>query len=170
MEREGRHARGPYTKPHTRDSPKATVAPRASSPPGESRHGMPSRSILIVEDEEGLRDVLAMYFEFKSFLVFVASDGASALSAARSERPDVIIMDLLLPHLDGWETIRRLKQAPLTARIPIIACTGALLGRPVERALDAGCDVLLTKPCSAKQLFSEVERVLGCDWRSAGAA
>ena len=153
-------------KPRTRDSPKANVAPRASSPPSESRHV----SILIVEDDEGLRDVLAMYFEFKSFQVFVAGDGESALSVARSERPDVIIIDLVLPHLDGWETIRRLKQAPLTARIPVIACTGALLGRPIERALDAGCDVLLTKPCSAKRLFSEVERVLGFDWRSAGAA
>jgi len=147
-----------------------TVVSRPSAARLATRQGRRFRSILIVEDDTDLRDVFAMYFELRSFQVFVASDGEHALRLALTEVPDVIVMDLSLPHLDGWETTRLLKQTPSTAHIPIIACTGALLGRAAERALDAGCDAYLTKPCSAKELCSEVERLLAFGARAAGAA
>ena len=102
----------------------------------------------------------AMFFTAKGFRVFTASDGQTALIAARTEKPDVIVMDLSLPHMDGWEATRRLKRDPKTERIPVIACTAHVLGRSCERAVDAGCNAYLTKPCLPVELFAEVQRVL----------
>ena len=103
----------------------------------------------------------AMFFTAKGFRVHTASDGPTALLAARTEQPDVIVMDLSLPHIDGWEVTRRLKNDPRTRHIPVVACTAHVLGRSCERAVDAGCNGYLTKPCLPVELFAEVRRVLG---------
>lgn len=102
----------------------------------------------------------ASYFAARGFRALTATDGPSALIAARAERPDVIVMDLSLPHIDGWEATRLLKRDPQTANIPIIACTAHVLGSACERAVDAGCNAYVTKPCLPRELFVEVERVL----------
>jgi CheY-like chemotaxis protein len=101
-----------------------------------------------------------MFFTAKGFRVITAADGPTALLAARTERPDVIVMDLSLPHMDGWEATRRLKRDPRTEHIPVVACTAHVLGRSCERAVDAGCNAYLTKPCLPVELFAEVQRVL----------
>jgi len=118
-------------------------------------------SILIVEDHRDQREMYASYFAAKGFRTLTATDGPSGLLAARTEQPDVIVMDLSLPHIDGWEATRRLKDDPETAHIPIIACTAHVLGASCERAVDAGCDGYVTKPILPRQLFTEVQRVLG---------
>jgi two-component system, cell cycle response regulator DivK len=115
---------------------------------------------LIVEDHRDQREMYASYFAAKGFRAFTAVDGPSALIAARAELPDVIVMDLSLPHITGWEATRRLKDDPRTAAIPIIACTAHVLGNSCERAVDAGCSAFLTKPCLPIELFAEVKRIL----------
>ena len=102
----------------------------------------------------------ASYFVAMGFRTLTAADGPSAIIAARAEKPDVIVMDLSLPHINGWEATRRLKQDPTTAAIPIIACTAHVLGNSCERAVDAGCSGYLAKPCLPMHLFDEVQRVL----------
>jgi CheY-like chemotaxis protein len=118
-------------------------------------------TILIVEDHRDQREMYAGYFAAKGFRAVTAVDGASGIIKARAERPDVIVMDLSLPHVDGWEATRRLKGDPRTAAIPIIACTAHVLGSSCERAVDAGCNGFLAKPCLPVELFAEVKRVLG---------
>lgn len=118
-------------------------------------------TVLIVEDHRDQREMYATYFAAKGFRALTATDGPSAIIAARTEQPDVIVMDLSLPHIDGWEATRRLKRDPATADIPIIACTAHVLGGSCERAVDAGCSAYLTKPCLPAHLFAEVKRVLG---------
>ena len=90
----------------------------------------------------------------------VAEDGYDALSKAQALRPSVIIMDLAMPRMDGWEATRRLKQDPLTRDIPIIALTGHVIERSRERAIEAGADGYLTKPCFPDSLLAEVQRVM----------
>src|SRR5437868_7012586 len=104
------------------------------------------RSILIVEDHRDQREMYASYFTARGFRTLTAADGARAIIAARAEQPDVIVMDLSLPHISGWEAMRRLKDDPATAHIPIIACTAHVLASSCERAVDAGCSAYLTKP------------------------
>jgi two-component system cell cycle response regulator DivK len=118
-------------------------------------------AILIVDDHPDQREMYASYFTARGFRAFTAADGRSAITAAQIEHPDVIVMDLSLPHIDGWEAMRRLKDDPATADIPIIACTAHMLGTACERAVDAGCNAYVTKPCLPVQLFAEVKRVLG---------
>jgi CheY-like chemotaxis protein len=125
------------------------------------------RSILIVEDHRDQREMYASYFEAKGFRTLTATDGPSGLLAARTEHPDVIVMDLSLPHIDGWEATRRLKQDPDTADIPVIACTAHVLGGSCERAVDAGCNAYVTKPILPRHLFTEVTRILGRGRRAA---
>ena len=116
--------------------------------------------MLIVEDHRDQREMYASFFTAKGFRVFTATDGRTGLLAARAEMPDVIVMDLSLPHMDGWEATRRLKRDPATQHIPVVACTAHVLGRSCERAVDAGCNAYLTKPCLPVDLFTEVQRLL----------
>src|SRR5687767_357141 len=99
-----------------------------------------SLTVLVVEDHWDQREMYASYFAAKGFRALTATDGPSALIAAQAEQPDVIIMDLAIPHIDGWEATRRLKQDPATAHIPIVVCTAHVLGASCERAVDAGCN------------------------------
>jgi len=115
--------------------------------------------ILVVEDNRDLRELYAAYLMAHGYRVQVASDGHGAFVQAVDARPDLIVTDLSLPHLDGWGTMRLLRTDPRTAHIPIIVCTGNAFGG-VERALDAGCDAYLVKPCLPEQLLAEARRLL----------
>lgn len=100
------------------------------------------------------------YLRAHGFLTMVATHGREAVDVAELLPPDLIVMDLAMPHLDGWEATRELKRGTLTRQIPIIVCTGHVLGSSVERAFDAGCDGYLTKPCLPADLLAEIRRVL----------
>lgn len=117
--------------------------------------------VLIVEDYADTRKMYAKYLKFRGFEVSEARDGAEALQKADAESPDVIVMDLALPRLDGWEATRRLKAKNGTRRIPVIALTGHVLAGHEEVARDAGCDAFLAKPCLPDTLAAEILRVLG---------
>lgn len=116
--------------------------------------------MLIVEDDRDTREMYARYMSFHGFRVATAADGVLGLSTAQVLRPDVIVMDLSLPHLDGLEAARRLKRDPRTHHIPVIACTGRVSNGSPERALDIGIDVYVTKPCPPKELLAEVRLAL----------
>ena len=122
--------------------------------------GKPSPTILLVEDRRDHLEMYAMYFTASGFKVFTAADGLSAIRMARATLPDIIVTDLSLPHLDGWEASRRLKDDPETRHIPIVACSAHVLGGAAERAMVAGCAAYVCKPCLPQELLAEVLRVL----------
>lgn len=125
---------------------------------------------MIVEDYTDTRQMYATYLTFRGYEVVEASDGAEALEKAESRPPDVIVMDLALPKIDGWEATRRLKAGAATRSIPVIALTGHALAGHEEGARRAGCDAFLAKPCLPDTLASEIERVLGAGRPSAPGA
>jgi two-component system cell cycle response regulator DivK len=116
--------------------------------------------ILVVDDYEDNRSLYTRFLAYSGMRVAEAADGHEALAKARELHPDVIVMDLSLPGLDGWEATRILKKDPATAGATVIALTGHALHGHSEGALAAGCDVFLTKPCLPDQLLAEVGRVL----------
>jgi CheY-like chemotaxis protein len=118
------------------------------------------KKILIVEDVEYNRDLLVQLLE-EDYEVLTAADGAAGIEAAARERPDLILMDLSLPEVDGWEATRRLKARPDTAAIPVIALTAHAMQGDEERARACGCDDYLTKPIDEDQLFAQLARLLG---------
>jgi CheY-like chemotaxis protein len=117
--------------------------------------------ILIVEDYEDNRQMYMQYLQFAGFRVAEAVDGHEAISKATSDPPDLIVMDLSLPRLDGWEATRRLKANSLTRGVPVLALTGHALVGQDEQAKKAGCDGYLTKPCLPEDLVGEIRRMLG---------
>jgi two-component system, cell cycle response regulator DivK len=116
--------------------------------------------ILYVEDNEDNVYMLRQRLERKGIEVIVASDGAEGIAAAERERPDLILMDLSLPVIDGWEAARRLKRSPGTRTIPIIALSAHAMAGDRERALAAGCDDYDTKPVDLKALMAKIEALL----------
>ena len=126
--------------------------------------------VLIVDDYAEGREVCAEYFAFRGFRVATAEDGLDALDKTHALRPDVILMDLSLPRLDGWEASRRLKADERTRRIPIIALTAHALASAREKAVEAGCDAVMTKPCPPRDLEAEVRRQLGLESEAESAA
>ena len=118
------------------------------------------RKILVVEDVEYNRDLLVQLLE-EDYEVLTAADGAGGIEAAVRHRPDLILMDLSLPGLDGWEATRRLKARPETAAIPVIALTAHAMQGDEERARACGCDDYLTKPIDEDRLFAKLVRLLG---------
>ena len=116
--------------------------------------------VLVVDDFEDAREMYAEYFAFSGFRIAQARDGAEALAKAFELIPHVILMDLSLPGMDGWEATRRLKADPRTKHIPVIAVTGHALTGFSESALKAGCDSFVTKPCLPETLVAEVRRLL----------
>lgn len=118
------------------------------------------RKILIVEDVEYNRDLLVQLLE-EEYEILTAADGAAGIEAAARARPDLILMDLSLPGIDGWEATRRLKARPETEAIPVIALTAHAMQGDEEKARDCGCDDYLTKPIDENQLFAKLERFLG---------
>jgi CheY-like chemotaxis protein len=119
--------------------------------------------VLIVDDYAEGRDICAQYLAFRGYRVATAEDGLDALDKTRALAPDVILMDLSLPRLDGWEASRRLKADARTRHIPIIALTAHALASARDRAVAAGCDAVVTKPCPPRDLEAEVRRQLGMD-------
>jgi two-component system cell cycle response regulator DivK len=105
-------------------------------------------------------EIFAEYLEFRGFRVATAADGQEAIDRAFELRPDVILMDLSLPRVDGWEATRRLKQDERTAAIPIIALTAHALAAAHDKAKEVGCDAVVTKPCLPRDLEQEVRRQL----------
>jgi two-component system cell cycle response regulator DivK len=115
--------------------------------------------ILIVEDIELNRELLIQLLE-EDYALAVAIDGAAGVEKAATERPDLILMDLSLPVLDGWEATRRIKADPATARIPVIALTAHAMSGEEDKARAAGCDDFLTKPIDEDLLFVKLRRWL----------
>lgn len=116
--------------------------------------------ILLVEDNELNRDMLSRRLARRGFEVVVAVDGEEGLVKAVTESPGLILMDMSLPKLDGWETTRRLKADPVTAAIPVIALTAHAMSGDREQALAAGCDEYDTKPIELDRLLEKITRFL----------
>lgn len=116
--------------------------------------------VLVVDDVAHGREIFAEYLEFRGFRVATAADGLEALDKAFELLPDVILMDLSLPGLDGWEATRRLKSDERTKMIPVIALTAHALASAHDKAKAAGCDSVVTKPCVPRDLEAEVRRQL----------
>jgi CheY-like chemotaxis protein len=117
-------------------------------------------SILIVEDNEFSRDMLARRLERKGYQVLNALDGVEAIRVAQSRLPDLILMDLSLPVVDGWQAARQLKDAPDTCHIPVIALTAHAMAGDREKALQAGCDEYETKPLDFASLLEKIRSLL----------
>ena len=117
--------------------------------------------ILVVEDYDDAREMYVEYLTFTGFNVESATNGLEAIEMTQRLKPDLVLMDLALPKLDGWEATRRLKSDPATSNIPVIALTGHALAGHAERAREAGCDSFITKPCVPDELVAEISRVLG---------
>ena len=128
------------------------------------------RRVLLVDDYPDAREMYSEYLKFSGFDVVEASNGVEALQRAIETSPDIILMDLSLPVMDGWEATRRLKEDPRTAGIPVVALTGHALAGMFEGAKRAGCDAFVTKPCLPEDLVKEIHNVLdggGADSRLA---
>jgi CheY-like chemotaxis protein len=120
----------------------------------------PSAMILIVEDNDLNRDVLSRQLVRRGHRVETAADGEAGLALARERAPALILLDLGLPGIDGWECARRLKADPVTRRIPIIALTAHATLGDRQQALDAGCDDFDTKPIDLSVLLDKIARLL----------
>src|SRR5260370_6049790 len=116
--------------------------------------------ILLVEDNEMNRDMLSRRLQRKGYEVVIAVDGGEGVASARSQPPDLILMDMSLPVLDGWEATRKLKAAPETSAIPVIALTAYAMATDREKALEAGCDDYDTKPIELPRLLGKIEAML----------
>jgi CheY-like chemotaxis protein len=117
--------------------------------------------ILLVEDNELNRDMLSRRLARRGYDVVIAVDGAEGVALAESATPDLILMDMSLPVLDGWEATSRLKAASATRAIPIVALTAHAMSGDRERALAAGCDDFDTKPVDLPRLLGKIEALLG---------
>ena len=122
--------------------------------------GRQMTKILVVEDNEMNRDMLSRRLVRKKYEVLVAVDGGESVEMARSEAPDLILMDMSLPVMDGWEATRQLKANPETQAIPIIALTAHAMSGDREKALEAGCDDYDTKPIELPHLLGKIEALL----------
>jgi two-component system cell cycle response regulator DivK len=118
------------------------------------------RRILVVEDHELNMDLLVQLLE-DEYEVLTATDGAAGVEVAERERPDLILMDLSLPIIDGWEATRRIKANDLLKHIPIIALTAHAMLGDAEKALACGCDGYMTKPLDEDLLFEKLDQLLG---------
>ena len=117
--------------------------------------------ILLVEDNEMNRDMLSRRLQRRGHEVLVAADGADGVAKARAEIPGLILMDMSLPVLDGWEATRQIKADPVTSGIPVIALTAHAMSEDRERAISAGCDDYDTKPVEFPRLIGKIDALLG---------
>jgi CheY-like chemotaxis protein len=116
--------------------------------------------VLVVEDYQDAREMYAAYLQFSGFDVAEAGNGIEAIEKTQELIPDIVLMDLALPRMDGWEATRRLKNDDRTRHIPIVALTGHALAGHAEGAREAGCDAFVTKPCLPDALVAEIKRLL----------
>lgn len=120
----------------------------------------PAPLILIVEDFDDAREMYRVYLEFTGFRVETARDGREAIEKARTLQPDLVLMDLSLPGIDGWEATRLLKSEPATRNILIVALSAHALATERQRARSAGCDGFIAKPCLPPDLVEEISKYL----------
>ena len=118
------------------------------------------RTILVVEDNEANRDLVSRYLQMLDFRVLQAENGLQCLELARTQGPDLILMDMSLPILDGWEATRQVKANPATKAIPVIALTAHAMVQDKEKALAAGCDEFDTKPVELPRLLEKIKALL----------
>ena len=116
--------------------------------------------ILLVEDNELNRDMLSRRLVRRNYEVITAVDGGEAIAIARREKPDLILMDMSLPVVDGWEATRRIKSDPATSSVPIIGLSAHAMAGDREKALEAGCDEYDTKPVELKRLLGKIRTIL----------
>ena len=116
--------------------------------------------VLVVDDYQDAREMYSEYLEFAGYRVAEAKNGQEALDQAFALTPDIILMDLSLPVMDGWEATRRLKKDARTKHIPVVALTGHALEGHSEGAKQAGCDAFLPKPCLPDELVAEIRKIL----------
>ncbi|APO55742.1 response regulator [Bradyrhizobium diazoefficiens] len=123
--------------------------------------------ILLVEDNEMNRDMLSRRLVRSGYEVVIAEDGARGVAIATSDRPDLILMDMSLPVIDGWEATRQIKATPELRKIPIIALTAHAMATDRDKALKAGCDDYDTKPIELQRLLGKIETLLAAtgQWR-----
>lgn len=136
----------------------------ARSAPGDQTQAAMTTSspplVLVVEDYQDAREMYAAYLQFSGYRVAEATNGLEAIEKTIELMPDIILMDLALPRMDGWEATRRLKRDERTRHIPVVALTGHALAGHAEGARQAGCDAFVTKPCLPDALVMEIRRVL----------
>ena len=125
-----------------------------------SRQEVGQALVLVVEDYQDAREMYAAYLQFSGYRVEEATNGLEAIEKTLALLPDIILMDLALPKMDGWEATRRLKTDERTKHIPIVALTGHALAGYAEGARQAGCDAFVTKPCLPDALVAEIQRML----------
>jgi two-component system, cell cycle response regulator DivK len=123
--------------------------------------------ILVVDDFEDNRVMYVEYLQFQGFRVAEAVNGAEAVARTNELLPALVVMDLSLPVMDGWEATRRLKSNPLTEHIVIIALSGHAEAAHAKRALDAGCDDFVAKPCLPENLLAKIQEYVGLEGRNA---
>lgn len=116
--------------------------------------------VLLVDDNDDSREIYQMFFEFKGLSALTARNGEEAIALARQHRPNVVVMDLTMPGMDGWEATRTLKRMPETRDVCVIALSGHAFRGSEHAARDAGCDRYLTKPCLPESLLEAVNDVL----------
>lgn len=114
--------------------------------------------ILLVEDNEDNRDMLSRRLQRKGFDVSLAVDGQDGVNKAEAELPDLILMDMSLPVMDGWQATKKLKSEPATKAIPVIALTAHAMSSDREKAIEAGCDDYDTKPVDLQRLLDKIEK------------
>lgn len=117
--------------------------------------------ILLVEDDPMNRDLIARYLQWEGYQVSTAADGAEAIASVKTKRPDLILMDMKLPVMDGWQATKQLKSAEETRKIPIIALTAYALTEDRTQAMEAGCDAYETKPVDFTRLLVKLREYLG---------
>ncbi|HYR08258.1 MAG TPA: response regulator [Longimicrobium sp.] len=119
------------------------------------------RTVLIVEDQIEMRAIAAAYLERQGYRVLATDNGADAVRQARAEQPDLIFMDVSIPGMDGIRATAEIKRDPATRAIPVVIVTAHPYGSVGKRAMDAGCDGWLNKPCDPRRLLQEVQRRVG---------
>ena len=138
--------------------PKRSAA-TAVPPAGDANEAVPPL-VLIVDDYEDNREMYSSYLDYAGLRVAEAANGTEALSKTSELMPDLIVMDLSLPGIDGWQATRTIKQDPRTRHILVLALTGHALEGASQSATEAGCDGFLTKPCLPEDLCREIQRML----------
>jgi CheY-like chemotaxis protein len=157
---DGAGKKSPSRKIRIKPEPEKSAGREAAQADESSAASGDGQLVLVVDDYQDAREMCCEYLTYCGFRVAEARNGQEAVEKAVELLPDVILMDLSLPGMDGWEATRRLKADGKTKRIPVIALTGHALAGHSEGAQAAGCDAFITKPCMPDKLVSEVRRML----------
>ena len=122
---------------------------------------MAKTRVLIMEDDDDTQGMVRFLLEYKGYEVLVAKDGKHGLEIAVQEKPDLILLDLAMPEMDGWSVAHRLKGDPATKAIPVIAVTAYTMSSDRRMAMNAGCDGFISKPMNVPEFIAEIEKFLG---------